>query len=322
MSSVFVVIPYFQRTSQPLARALASIACQRHVSPPSILIVDDASPCPAEQVVAEHFSDYPDLRIIKQANAGASSARNTGLDNIPDSVEFVAFLDSDDEWVPDHLFRALKALNQCCNFYFADHKRTDWSHSKFFMTGFRAEKHNPINVESGLYLYDGDPILPILRDHVIQTSTVVARWQSVSNLRFRTDLVLGEDELYWIEAIRNAGRVGFSTDVAVHLGKGVNISQNAEQSSLKEAALIAQNLYFWNNLPDYLPGESEILQLRTEKIRQLTGFYAACVLQCVKQGRPVPFRNLLQITLSNPGWLIDLNQMALRYLTSRIGLGK
>lgn len=322
MSSVFVVIPYFQRSGQPLARALASIANQRDVSPPSILIVDDASPYPAEQVITEHYSDYPDLRIIKQANAGASSARNTGLDNIPDSADFVAFLDSDDEWAPNHLSRAVEALDGHCDFYFTDHKRTDWTQSKFAMTGFEAVQQPSITPDSGLYQYQGDPILSILRDHVIQTSTVVVRWRPVSKLRFRTDLVLGEDELYWIEAIRNAGRVGFSTDVAVQLGKGVNISQNSEQSSLKEAALVAQNLYFWNKLPSYLPGESGILELRSERIRQLNGNYADCVLQCLKQRQFVPLASLLQITFSHPAWLIDLNQKVFHYMKIKIGLGR
>jgi succinoglycan biosynthesis protein ExoW len=322
MSSVFVVIPYFQRASQPLARALASIASQRHVTPPSILIVDDASPYPAEQVVAEYFSGYPDLRIIKQANAGASSARNTGLDNIPDSADFVAFLDSDDEWAPDHLSRATEALDGHCDFYFTDHKRSDWTQSKFAMTGFRADKHLSINLDSGFYLYQGDPFLSILRDHVIQTSTVVVRWSIVSKLRFRTDLILGEDELYWIEAIRNSGRVGFSTDIAVQLGKGVNISQNAEQSSLKEAALVAQNLYFWNKLPSYLPGEPGIMPLRRERIRQLNGNYADCILQCVKQGQLVPLRSLLQVTFSNTAWLIDLNQKVFHSMKKKLGMGR
>jgi len=55
------------------------------------------------------FSEmYPLVRYIYQANSGVSSARNTGINSA--SGDWIALLDSDDEWLPDKLDRQVKLL--------------------------------------------------------------------------------------------------------------------------------------------------------------------------------------------------------------------
>src|SRR5436190_1048483 len=59
-----------------------------------IIVVDDGSTDNPAAVVA----GYPDVRLIRQSNAGLAAARNTGLDAV--SSDFIMFLDADDLLTP------------------------------------------------------------------------------------------------------------------------------------------------------------------------------------------------------------------------------
>lgn len=110
MARFTVVIPYYQKQHGILGRALASVFAQTYQDF-DLVIVDDESPYPIDQELAEISQEQKDrIIVIKQSNGGPGGARNTGLDNVPDGTDYVAFLDSDDIWTPDHLRNAAFAL--------------------------------------------------------------------------------------------------------------------------------------------------------------------------------------------------------------------
>lgn len=97
--SVFfsVVIPVFNRAGT-LRAALASVTAQSERDF-EVLVIDDGSLDDPAAVVAA-MAD-PRIRCIRQENCGAAAARNRGIDLA--RGQFIAFLDSDDRFLPHHL---------------------------------------------------------------------------------------------------------------------------------------------------------------------------------------------------------------------------
>lgn len=95
--SVSVVIPLYNKV-EFVERALQSVFDQT-LQPIEIVIVDDGSSDGGAELV-ERIDDAG-IRLIRQANAGVSAARNRGIETA--KGELIAFLDADDEWMPDFL---------------------------------------------------------------------------------------------------------------------------------------------------------------------------------------------------------------------------
>ncbi len=76
------------------------------------VVVDDGSTDATATVVAGIAHQDPRIRLVRQPNRGLSAARNAGLREISPSVEYVAFLDSDDTWCPTALADLLGALER------------------------------------------------------------------------------------------------------------------------------------------------------------------------------------------------------------------
>ena len=95
--SFSVVVPCFN-TRSTIAAAIASIEAQQ-LPPLEIVIVDDGSTDGSGELVAQLAQANPRIRLVSQANAGVSRARNTGIELVRGDV--IAFLDSDDLWHPD-----------------------------------------------------------------------------------------------------------------------------------------------------------------------------------------------------------------------------
>ena len=298
-----VVIPFYQREPGPLARALASVRAQTGVACPQVIVVDDGSPLPARPIIAAHFGPCNDIQVIEQANAGAAAARNTGLDACPDDVAFIAFLDSDDEWSPAHLANAQDAMSLGADMYFADHQRPEWPTGK--LAGLTAVLASQPRAESGAGLYElaGNVAELIFIQHIIQTSSVVLRRAAVEDLRFRRDLILGEDEVYWLEAARRSRKVLFSTRLDVRMGQGVNISQNLAGDPARELRLTAKNIYFWNRVLGYLPGEVGLAAIRSSRLELLDQGYAATLLAAIRQRNAPSLTEVWDVTRQRPQWI-------------------
>jgi glycosyltransferase involved in cell wall biosynthesis len=106
---VSVVVPAFNRVDL-LAAALGSVRAQT-AQPEELLVVDDGS---EDSAAIERVAQEYGARLIRQENAGPSAARNTGLASA--RCDWLAFLDSDDTWLPRKLdlqWGALSLVPEC-----------------------------------------------------------------------------------------------------------------------------------------------------------------------------------------------------------------
>lgn len=102
---ISVVIPLYNKRDT-VARALDSVVRQT-CSASEIIVVNDGSTDGCDGLV--RAMDIAGLRFVDQENAGVSAARNLGWEIA--SSAWVAFLDADDEWLPDFL-KTIESLHE------------------------------------------------------------------------------------------------------------------------------------------------------------------------------------------------------------------
>ncbi len=110
---ISAVVPTYNR-SELLLGALESIRNQSF-RPIEIVVVDDGSTDDTLVVVSEWTRKNEEagalvVRCVRQANLGANAARNRGIRE--SHGEFIAFLDSDDRWLPDKLAKQIPVLQE------------------------------------------------------------------------------------------------------------------------------------------------------------------------------------------------------------------
>ncbi|MET0106608.1 MAG: glycosyltransferase family A protein [Sedimenticola sp.] len=93
---ISVIIPTHNRADL-LERALKSVQAQT-LPPLEVIVVDDGSEDHTREMVSEKF---PRVRYLHQPNRGVSSARNLGISEA--RGDWIALLDSDDEWLASKL---------------------------------------------------------------------------------------------------------------------------------------------------------------------------------------------------------------------------
>jgi succinoglycan biosynthesis protein ExoW len=232
---ISVIIPYYQKDAGILAKALASIRAQKACPYAlDVIVVDDSSPAPVAPELARVGALPFHVQVIRQPNGGPGAARNAGLNRVAPGTRYIAFLDSDDEWLPDHLARAVTALDGCHDFYFADFYQLDQDLSAFA----RAKKidttqHRLLPTDkAGLHGYQGDMLDQIMTGNIIGTPTVVYDFERFKTQRFDTRFTTaGEDYLFWMALVNKGAKIAFSSCPEVRCGRGVNIYSGSNWGS-------------------------------------------------------------------------------------------
>lgn len=187
MTRVSVVIPAY-RASGTIRRAVDSVLAQSHPVH-EVIVVDDGSP---DDMTTPLAGLPTSVRIVRQSNAGAGAARNTGIDQ--SSGDWIAFLDADDEWRPNKLAIQLQAA-------------TRFPEVNLIMGRFELRYAGTTEGQmilgktlTGLPLtLQGDAAMRFAA--MCWTGTVLVRRNALGEARFRTDLRTAEDRELWFRLI-------------------------------------------------------------------------------------------------------------------------
>ena len=179
---VTVVIPAYERAAL-LPRALASVAAQTR-RPAEVIVVDDGS-ADDSAAVAERLG----ARVIRhERNRGVSAARNTALEAA--RSEWVAFLDTDDEWLPHHL----EGLWACREAHVAV------AHTAVWVEG-PGREHHAYGVAGRRRRMLRTPA-PLAADNFIPLSASLVRREAARRAGgFDTSLTHAEDLDFWIRVV-------------------------------------------------------------------------------------------------------------------------
>lgn len=112
---ISVIIPFYHHASW-LCEAVDSVLAQTYKNI-EIIVINDGSP----EDVSGFLAEYGDkITYFYQENQGPAAARNLGIEKA--KGEYVAFLDSDDLWLPDKLkiqiakMQEYNAVWSCCSY--------------------------------------------------------------------------------------------------------------------------------------------------------------------------------------------------------------
>jgi glycosyltransferase involved in cell wall biosynthesis len=188
-----------------------------------IIVVNDGSPdtTELEQVLAPYLQR---IVYIKQENKRAAGARNTAIRQA--KGEFMAFLDSDDVWLPDHLNSQMKLFaddpglgvvySNC--FAFADPLRTDT-----FMDRCPSQ---------GLATFDA----LVVERCQMPISTVVARKSALVKAGlFDESLKRCDDYDMWLRTAFHGAKIGYTSKVQARLNEGRPGSLGVSEARMVEA---------------------------------------------------------------------------------------
>lgn len=185
---VSVVIPVFGRMGL-LTRAIRSVLDQTHDDLELILVEDPSSEDAAS--ILNEFNDDRITHIRNETRQGVSTSRNLGIRI--SRGRYVAFLDSDDEWLPDKIEAQLEDLRRktpsyhasyCGSERYDDEKMKVIGHSEFGRDG---------NLLSEL----------LFRNYVGTTSSVLMQKECLNRLGgFDEKMLADEDWELWINFSR------------------------------------------------------------------------------------------------------------------------
>lgn len=310
-----VVIPYFQRQPGLLKACVGSILGQQGVPPCEVIVVDDSSPHPAADDLAELLPQHPQLRVIVQPNAGPGAARNRGLDAVRPGTRYVAFLDSDDEWLPDYAATALAAFEAGADLFFANSRRYGNERTRFDWaegSGHElvAAEHEPVPGVEGLHLYRGDFYdFAIRRSGIISTSTLAFRHEHLPALRFESRLFNGQDRYFKLQLAQQARRCAFGLRVGATEGRGINIFDSSQWGSGKSLNLLLNYLRLTQLILAEMPlSPPQRAHVQGQRAR-LRADVASTVLHQLRSRIPLRRDLLWQCMKADPGtaWMFAPN---------------
>lgn len=210
--TIAVVVPLYNKRPH-IADTIESILAQS-VLPTEIIVVDDGSTDGSAEVVARY--EEHNVRLISQKNAGVSAARNLGVES--STSEWIAFLDADDLWLPNHINVLRRVIH---------------AYSEVGLVSTQYEILQDGNRIRPRYAYSQGVVCVVddfyrrfvTGNSLINSSTACARREALRSIGgFPVNVQIGEDIIVWIKLFEQFGMAHIAEVSSVWLRDAVNRS--------------------------------------------------------------------------------------------------
>lgn len=218
---VSVIIPFYNRIEETL-RAINSVLKQTHKNFEIILINDKSTEdiAPVRKIAEE----TKEITLIDlKENVGPAGARNEGIKIA--KGEFVAFLDSDDEFLPKKIEKQLTEMLIT---------NAVMSHTSYI----RRMSGKETFVNSGID--NGDVRRKLIYSCQIATPTVMLKRSYIEthNLLFDSKLRIGEDICYWLSILKNKSLVGINEALTIVNTSDKNSAYDTEKQLIGTKSIL------------------------------------------------------------------------------------
>lgn len=218
---VSIIIPSYD-TAHLIAACLDSVLAQTFQDFEAIVVNDGSPDTPELEKVLQPYLDR--IVYIRQVNKRAAGARNTAIARA--RGEFLAFLDSDDTWLPNHLESQMKQFE-------AD-PALGLVYANALLIGGSAQpiefmERCPSDGEAGF------EALAVERCQ-IPVSTVVARKAAIVKAGgFDESLARCDDYDMWLRTAFYGGKVGYKRQIQAHLADARPGSLGVSRAKMADA---------------------------------------------------------------------------------------
>jgi glycosyltransferase involved in cell wall biosynthesis len=226
---VSVIIPSY-KTANLIAACLDSVFTQTYSDFEAIVINDGSPDTPELENVLQPYMDR--IVYIKQENKRAAGARNNAIRRA--RGEFVAFLDSDDTWMPDHLSSQMHL--------FAEDPAIDLVYCDGILMGDGAQESQFMKVCPST----GEATFAalIVERCQIPISTVVARKRTLVDAGlFDEKLARCDDYDMWVRSAFSGARIRYSRKLGARLFVGRPGSLGQSRARMAEGYSIILEKY-------------------------------------------------------------------------------
>jgi len=199
---ISIIVPVYM-AEKYLHDCVDSIIAQTVFSRCELILINDGSTDNSLKICNEYASEYNNIFVIHQENAGVSAARNTGIKKA--SGKYIGFVDSDDYIYPDMYELLLEALER---------SQSDLSFCGFKQSCPEGETDMLYPFSSNRRL-DSQYITANFYPYIMKEESFNACWNKLfrkclidkNHLSFDTGRTIGEDRIFTIRYLSNCTSV-------------------------------------------------------------------------------------------------------------------
>ncbi|MDB4238740.1 glycosyltransferase [Alphaproteobacteria bacterium] len=204
---VSVIIPFYNRVSL-LKKSILSVLKQS-LNDYEIILINDGSTLKIDEILSIVKFNKKIKLINLSKNYGVSTARNRGIKEA--TGKYIAFLDSDDEWVKDKLLKQMYQMEKYSQII---------THTSYISFNMETLTKKIINAGATNYSY------PLMTFRCrIATPTVIIKKDALEDISFNEKIHFGEDIIVWVNLAKKYGPI-----------KGIDIPLTKVNINSKSAA--------------------------------------------------------------------------------------